>query len=91
MGINYLALNDLFQISKRRKDIIHYDIHVQIVEIYNEQVRDLLVQDSSTTKYPFILVILSHFKHLIHSKEKLATFILGILNNSQIRDPELHW
>lgn len=63
MGINYLALNDLFQMSKRRKDIIHYEIHVQMVEIYNEQVRDLLVQDSSTAKYPFILVNLSYFKH----------------------------
>ena len=54
-GINYLALKDLFQLSNRRKDIINYDIHVQMVEIYNEQVRDLLTKDSSTTKYPFIL------------------------------------
>lgn len=58
MGINYLALNDLFQMSNRRKDIIHYDIHVQMVEIYNEQVRDLLAEDSSTVKYPLILAIL---------------------------------
>ena len=36
-GINYLALKDLFQLSNRRKDIINYDIHVQMVEIYNEQ------------------------------------------------------
>ncbi|KAL4607875.1 hypothetical protein ACB092_09G207000 [Castanea dentata] len=49
-GINYLALKDLFQLSNRRKDIINYDIHVQMVEIYNEQVRDLLTEDSSTTK-----------------------------------------
>lgn len=56
-GINYLALKDLFQLSNRRKDIINYDIHVQMVEIYNEQVRDLLTEDSSTTKYPFILAI----------------------------------
>ncbi|XP_059645872.1 kinesin-like protein KIN-14L [Cornus florida] len=49
-GINYLALNDLFELSNRRKDIIKYDIHVQMVEIYNEQVRDLLVEDSSSTK-----------------------------------------
>lgn len=55
MGINYLALEDLFEISSRRKDIINYDIHVQMVEIYNEQVRDLLVEDSSTTKYPFYI------------------------------------
>ncbi|EXC18225.1 hypothetical protein L484_003410 [Morus notabilis] len=54
MGINYLALNDLFQISSKRKDIISYELHVQMVEIYNEQVRDLLAEDSSTTKYPFI-------------------------------------
>lgn len=79
MGINYLALNDLFQMSKRRKDIIHYEIHVQMVEIYNEQVRDLLVQDSSTAKYPFILVNLSYFKHLFQWKEKLAAFILCTL------------
>lgn len=56
-GINYLALKDLFQLSNRRKDIINYDIHVQMVEIYNEQVRDLLTEDSSTAKYPFILAI----------------------------------
>ncbi|KAJ0100452.1 hypothetical protein Patl1_20469 [Pistacia atlantica] len=57
MGINYLALNDLFQISNERKNVINYDIRVQMVEIYNEQVRDLLVEDSSTTKYPFVLSI----------------------------------
>nr|BAJ53207.1 JHL06B08.9 [Jatropha curcas] len=37
MGINFLALNDLFQFSRKRKDVINYDIQVQMVEIYNEQ------------------------------------------------------
>lgn len=79
MGINYLALNDLFQISKRRKDIIHYDIHVQMVEIYNEQVRDLLVHDSSTTKYPFILVILSHLNiYFIGKKNWPQSFCVSL-------------
>ncbi|XP_038720144.1 kinesin-like protein KIN-14L isoform X1 [Tripterygium wilfordii] len=50
MGINYLALNDLFKMSNIREDNISYDIQVQMVEIYNEQVRDLLAEDSSTTK-----------------------------------------
>ncbi|KAK8963316.1 Kinesin-4 [Platanthera guangdongensis] len=36
IGINSMALNDLFQISCTREDI-KYDIHVQMVEIYNEQ------------------------------------------------------
>ncbi|XP_024043279.1 kinesin-like protein KIN-14L isoform X2 [Citrus sinensis] len=49
-GINYLALEDLFHISSTRKDIINYDIYVQMIEIYNEQVRDLLIEDSSNTK-----------------------------------------
>lgn len=50
VGINHLALNDLFDLSNRRKDIIKYDIYVQMVEIYNEQVHDLLEEDSSTSK-----------------------------------------
>ena len=52
MGINYLALSDLFQMSNERKDIVNYSIQVQMVEIYNEQVRDLLAEDSTATKYP---------------------------------------
>ncbi|KAM0008066.1 putative minus-end-directed kinesin ATPase [Helianthus debilis subsp. tardiflorus] len=49
MGINYLALNDLFDLSNSRKDVLKYEIFVQMVEIYNEQVRDLLTSDSSST------------------------------------------
>ncbi|CAO2186393.1 unnamed protein product [Urochloa humidicola] len=48
-GINYMALNDLFNISTSREDV-KYDIRVQMVEIYNEQVRDLLSEDASSTK-----------------------------------------
>ncbi|XP_027350077.1 kinesin-like protein KIN-14L isoform X2 [Abrus precatorius] len=50
MGINYLALNDLFQMSNERRDIINYEIYVQMVEIYNEQVRDLLAEDKTDNK-----------------------------------------
>ncbi|XP_057978301.1 kinesin-like protein KIN-14J [Malania oleifera] len=41
-GVNYRALNDLFNISQSRKNSIMYEVGVQMVEIYNEQVRDLL-------------------------------------------------
>lgn len=51
-GVNYRALRDLFQISKERLDIIRYEVAVQMIEIYNEQVRDLLVSDGSTRRYP---------------------------------------
>ncbi|KAJ3686414.1 hypothetical protein LUZ61_015578 [Rhynchospora tenuis] len=44
-GVNYRALNDLFNISLERKQVIDYDVGVQMIEIYNEQVRDLLSTD----------------------------------------------
>lgn len=37
-GVNYRALNDLFNMSESRSRAIVYEIWVQIVEIYNEQV-----------------------------------------------------
>lgn len=49
-GVNYRALNDLFHISKSRMDIIEYEVGVQMIEIYNEQVRDLLVIDSTNRR-----------------------------------------
>ncbi|KAM0858219.1 hypothetical protein ACQ4PT_047967 [Festuca glaucescens] len=41
-GVNYRALNDLFNISRDRQDTITYELSVQMIEIYNEQIRDLL-------------------------------------------------
>ncbi|KAL0320912.1 UNVERIFIED_CONTAM: Kinesin-like protein KIN-14F [Sesamum radiatum] len=46
-GVNYRALRDLFHISKARMDLIEYEVGVQMIEIYNEQVRDLLVTDGN--------------------------------------------
>ncbi|CAN0902307.1 Kinesin-like protein KIN-14P [Linum grandiflorum] len=51
-GVNYRALKDLFNMSKGRSDSITYEVGVQMVEIYNEQVRDLLTNDPHK-KYPF--------------------------------------
>nr|XP_027193188.1 kinesin-like protein KIN-14P isoform X1 [Cicer arietinum] len=59
VGVNYRALNDLFNISSSRQSTIVYEIGVQVIEIYNEQVRDLLSTDSSVKKYPF-------FFHYLH-------------------------
>ncbi|KAL6602840.1 hypothetical protein ACP70R_043201 [Stipagrostis hirtigluma subsp. patula] len=41
-GVNYRALNDLFHMSHSRGDTMMYEVSVQMVEIYNEQIRDLL-------------------------------------------------
>ncbi|WOL10820.1 kinesin-4-like isoform X1 [Canna indica] len=45
-GVNYRALSDLFHISQSRRDAFMYEVVVQMVEIYNEQVR-LAVPDAS--------------------------------------------
>lgn len=51
-GVNYRALNDLFDITKSTASIVNYDVSVQMIEIYNEQVRDLLVLNGCNRKYP---------------------------------------
>ncbi|KAL6494315.1 hypothetical protein OROGR_031115 [Orobanche gracilis] len=46
-GVNYRALDNLFRISQSRESNFTYEVSIQMVEIYNEQVRDLLSNDSS--------------------------------------------
>ncbi|GMP52068.1 hypothetical protein CsSME_00018032 [Camellia sinensis var. sinensis] len=70
-GVNYRALRDLFEISKARVDFIEYEVGVQMIEIYNEQVRDLLVIDGSNRRYPFRI----YFFH-VRGKELLSGSIL---------------
>ncbi|CAI0405830.1 unnamed protein product, partial [Linum tenue] len=41
-GVNYRTLELLFKIAEDRKKTISYDISVSVLEVYNEQVRDLL-------------------------------------------------
>eukprot|EP00253_Pinus_taeda_P031313 PITA_31313 len=50
MGVNYRALSDLFELSQKRKDLMVYEVSVQMIEVYNEQVRDLLGGLSSSKK-----------------------------------------
>ncbi|KAK9726399.1 hypothetical protein RND81_05G212600 [Saponaria officinalis] len=44
-GVNYRSLGDLFYLAEQRRHTFRYDVAVQMIEIYNEQVRDLLVSD----------------------------------------------
>jgi len=52
-GVNYRALGDLFKLAEQRRGTFIYDIAVQMIEIYNEQVRDLLVTDGLNKRYPW--------------------------------------
>ena len=46
-------LYDVFCLSEQRKDTMVFGFKVQMLEIYNEQVCNLLAEDSSVMKYPF--------------------------------------
>ncbi|XP_020217268.1 kinesin-like protein KIN-14R isoform X2 [Cajanus cajan] len=41
-GVNYRTLEHLFKISNERSETFKYDISVSVLEVYNEQIRDLL-------------------------------------------------
>nr|GEZ31893.1 kinesin-like protein KIN-14G [Tanacetum cinerariifolium] len=54
MGVNYRALNDLFDFQQYRKNMIAYEVHVQMLEICKNKSKDLLITDGSVTKYPLL-------------------------------------
>ncbi|KAH0875719.1 hypothetical protein HID58_073081 [Brassica napus] len=52
-GVNYRTLKNLFEIMKERENRYSYEISVSVLEVYNEQIRDLLVpasQNASAAK-----------------------------------------
>ncbi|XVF18221.1 hypothetical protein REPUB_Repub11eG0002900 [Reevesia pubescens] len=45
-GVNFRTLEELFRIIKERQKLYRYEISVSALEVYNEQIRDLLVSGS---------------------------------------------
>lgn len=45
-GVNFRTLDELFRIIEDRKNQIQYEICVSVLEVYNEQIRDLLALGS---------------------------------------------
>lgn len=54
-GVNYRTLEELFKIAQERKESVTYDLSVHVLEVYNEQIRDLL-DPSPTKKYDRLFV-----------------------------------
>ncbi|KAJ6415185.1 hypothetical protein OIU84_004053 [Salix udensis] len=89
-GVNYRALNDLFQISQHRKSSISYEVGVQMVEIYNEQVRDLLSSDGPhkrlgiwSTTQPNGLAVPDASMHAVTSTEDVLELMnIGLMNRA---------
>ncbi|XP_071699078.1 kinesin-like protein KIN-14S [Rutidosis leptorrhynchoides] len=45
-GVNYRTLEELFRVSEERSDIMKYQLFVSMLEVYNEKIKDLLVDDA---------------------------------------------
>ncbi|KAL2345692.1 hypothetical protein Fmac_006977 [Flemingia macrophylla] len=45
-GVNYRTLEELFRVSEERQGIVKYELFVSMLEVYNEKIRDLLVENS---------------------------------------------
>ncbi|KAL0371792.1 UNVERIFIED_CONTAM: Kinesin-like protein KIN-14J [Sesamum calycinum] len=85
-GVNYRALNDLFNISQNRHSSIAYEVGVQMVEIYNEQgavfpprTCNILINILPFTCFPF-----GWFNHtILLFMVSIDLHTLGIWNTSQ--------
>ncbi|EEF29993.1 kinesin-like protein KIN-14R isoform X2 [Ricinus communis] len=49
-GVNYRTLEQLFKIAKERSETFTYSISVSVLEVYNEQIRDLLATSPTSKK-----------------------------------------
>ncbi|XP_020585222.1 kinesin-like protein KIN-14E [Phalaenopsis equestris] len=49
-GVNYRTLEELFKTAEERKGMFDYKISVSVLEVYNEQIRDLLATSPSSKK-----------------------------------------
>ncbi|XP_011023634.1 PREDICTED: kinesin-like protein klp-3 [Populus euphratica] len=46
-GVNYRTLDELFRLSQERSGVMRYELFVSMLEVYNEKIKDLLVENSN--------------------------------------------
>ncbi|KNA18004.1 hypothetical protein SOVF_074660 [Spinacia oleracea] len=49
-GVNYRTLEELFRIANQRSGTMRYELFVSMLEVYNEKIKDLLVEHTSEPK-----------------------------------------
>ncbi|XP_023642985.1 kinesin-like protein KIN-14J isoform X1 [Capsella rubella] len=89
-GVNYRALNDLFLLTQSRQNTVMYEVGVQMVEIYNEQVRDILSDGGSNrrlgiwnTALPNGLAVPDASMHCVRSTEDVLELMnIGLMNRT---------
>ncbi|XVF15315.1 hypothetical protein REPUB_Repub09cG0140900 [Reevesia pubescens] len=82
-GVNYRTLEQLFQITKERRETFMYNISVSVLEVYNEQIRDLL-STAPTSKRLEIKQSAEGFHHVPGIVEAKVDNITEVWNVLQI-------
>ena len=77
-GVNYRTLEELFEISKAKKEVFSYNITVSVLEVYNEQIRDLLASSPSSKKSVFFFKKLLSRLTRLTSEVEMCTFSLTV-------------
>ena len=49
-GLYFNSVDEIYRVIKQKSEIMQYDISVSVIEIYNEQIRDLLSKESHNVK-----------------------------------------
>lgn len=77
-GVNFRTLEELFRIMKERQNQHRYSVSVSVLEVYNEQIRDLLAsgthQGVVTKRYTMVPFTISLLPVLLATK--LVKFII---------------
>ncbi|KAF9597572.1 hypothetical protein IFM89_019890 [Coptis chinensis] len=60
-GVNYRTLEELFKIAKERNKTFAYNISVSVLEVYNEQIRDLLANSPTSKNIEFMPITTDGF------------------------------
>ncbi|KAF0904831.1 hypothetical protein E2562_037606 [Oryza meyeriana var. granulata] len=96
-GVNYRALNDLFHISRSRRGTIMYEVSVQMIEIYNEQIHDLLSNSGSEKKLGILnasqpngLAVPDATMHPVNSSSDVIELMRTGLENRSVGATELN-
>jgi hypothetical protein len=87
-GVNYRTLEELFKIAEERKETVTYNLSVSVLEVYNEQIRDLLSTSPSSKKYGNSFTALFLFTTAsVYDNSYIYLVHLGWRLNMTLKDP----
>ncbi|KAJ6918250.1 hypothetical protein NC651_012475 [Populus alba x Populus x berolinensis] len=81
-GVNYRTLDELFGVSQERSSIMRYGLFVSMMEVYNEKIRDLLI-DSSNQPPKNLLRVTVKGENLIDGQKTRSHLWMVVLAGSE--------